>query len=70
MTRLREPRAYRFARQLGRAASNPDLLAVLGAGWVTAGVWVIHHAAGMIALGVFILLFAAILSISHLRSGR
>lgn len=61
----REPRASRFARQLGRAASSAELVAVLGAGLVTAGVWSVNLAAGLIALGVFLLLLAIVIGISQ-----
>lgn len=52
------PRAYRVARYLGRAlnAWGDDVCYLLGAGWVTAGVWTLNHAAGFITLGVFFLI--------------
>ena len=66
----REPRAYRFARYLGRAMASAELVALLGAGLITAAAWSLHVVAGMAVLGVFLLVLAVILGLSQLQTRR
>ena len=66
----REPRAYRFARHLGRAMASAELVALLGAGFITVAAWSLHVIAGMAVLGVFLLMLAVILGLSQLQQGR
>lgn len=67
----RTPRAYRFAAYLRRAVpEGPEACYLLGGWFVTAGVWMLNEAMGRIALGAFLLLTSAILTVRSVLTTR